>query len=155
MRELWYALYNVEMKSSKKKVEEPEIVGTGFSKRTFAKKVLKNTARGTAGKTAATFATGFAMKQATERVKGLRTRMIWIVLLYTGGIILGVIALVSLIGWALFTLLPNPVAGVILGIIVAPILFAIYFGYRTIMSVVKHPLAREYKKTIFDIGKVK
>lgn len=138
------------MKSTKRTVEEPEIVGPRFSKRTFAKKVIKNTARGTAGKTAATFATGFAIKQATERVKGLRTRMIWIVLLYTGGIILGVIALVSLIGWALFALLPNPIASVILGIIVAPIIFAIYFGYKTIMSVLRHPLAKEYKKTIFD-----
>ena len=78
------------------------------------------------------FAQGFAVNQAFDRVDGVRKQMLLVAVLWTAGIVLGVIALITLIGLGLFWLLPNGLAGVILGIIAAPVLWAIYFVIKSI-----------------------
>ena len=45
---------------------------------------------------------------------------------------LGVTALVALIGWALFTILPNWLAGILIGIIIAPVVWGVYFVFKSI-----------------------
>ena len=81
---------------------------------------------------AKTSAAGFAVNQAFDRVDGVRKQMLLVIILWTAGIVLGVVALVSLIGWLLFTILPNGIAGLLIGIIIAPIVWGIYFVISSI-----------------------
>ncbi len=83
------------------------------------------------------FAQGFAVDQAFERVDGVRKQFLLVIIIWTVGITLGVVALVSLIGWALITLLPGWLAGLIIGILIAPVLWALYFVSTSISAISK------------------
>jgi len=80
---------------------------------------------------------GFAVDQAFERVDGVRKQMFLIALIWTMGTILGVIALISLIGWLLFAVLPSGIAGIILGVLVAPVVWVAYFVLSSIFRLSK------------------
>ncbi len=83
---------------------------------------------------AKTSAAGFAVNQAFERVDGVRKQFLLVIILWTVGVTLGVTALVALIGWALFALLPNGLAGLLIGIVVAPVVWGVYFVFKTIST---------------------
>ena len=131
---------------------EPEIVGTKSRKRRAASTVGR-AATGAAKKggatfaksTAGKFAAGFVLNQAVDRVGGFKRRVLLLLFMYTVGIILGIIGLFSLIGWALYALLPNGLATVLFAFILAPIVFAIYFAVVTLRGVIKHPLAKDIR----------
>lgn len=103
-----------------KEFQEAEVVGN------------KKTKKARAFNFAKTSAAGFAVNQAFERVDGVRKQMILVIILWTAGIVLGVTALVLLIGWVLFAILPNGLAGVLLGVIVAPVIWGVYFVIKSI-----------------------
>lgn len=130
---------------------EPEIVGESKRKRAAragrkmagqaARQGSKQFAKSAAGR----FAAGFVVNEAVGRVTGFKRRIFLVIALYTAGVVLGIIGLLSLLGWALFSLLPNGLATVVLGIIIAPIVFGIYITVMLARNVINHPLAKDIK----------
>ena len=135
----------------KSRVEEPEIVKSKMSKRDLAKgAALFAASRGGIKGAVASAATGFAMRSATGRIEGLKKRVMLVIGLYTAGILLGVTALISLVGWALFTVLPEWAAALILAIILLPIIVGIIIAFKTARSIWKHPFAKQVTKDTFN-----
>lgn len=96
---------------SKQTYEEPEIVGSKYSKRNIAAGVVR----------------AFAVRQTLNQAQAVKTKIVWTTTAYMVLLVLGILAILFLLGVALFTLLPEVLAGIIITIIAVPALMTSYF----------------------------
>jgi len=79
----------------------------------------------------------FATNQARNRMQDFKKQAFLFIFAWVSAIVFGIIGFFTLIGWILFSFLPDALAGFLFAILILPVMVIVYVVYKSLRFVSK------------------